>query len=155
MPSHPDYVLVSDTATLFTHAHHLLGVVIHLVDPKKQSGYNSYGSSFNVCAYMKQSELVHKCSIMTLETRLSRNSLSREYDIFEELYLGALPLGTIPFHHLAVFDIRIEDTNYSIAIETSLRHIHRVQVFVANSTTELISLLQLRYPFHRSTTTDL
>jgi hypothetical protein len=122
------------------------------IDPIKQSlGYNSYSSSRVVCKHMKQSTMVHMCGIMTLETKLTQSALTREYDIYEEIWLGSLPLHTVPFHHLACIELVIEGTNYWVAIETSIRHKHRIQIFMDASKEALTDLLVKRYLSHRIT----
>lgn len=150
LPHHSDYISVQ-SANPISDVNQLIMHIANHIDSIKQSFGYSYGSSRSVCTYMKQSTMVHKCGIMTLETKLTQSAMTREYDIYEELWLGALPLHAIPFHHLAYIELVIEGTNYCVAIETSIRHKHRIQIFVDTSNEGLTDLLMKRYLCYRIT----
>ena len=105
--------------------------------------YNSHRLAHHLCAHLKQSEIVQKCGV--LRCCIGFSHIYREYDAYEEIYMGVLPRHSIPYHHIAYSEWVVDECVYYVAIETSIQHLYRVQLFVELTKEALLNLLYLRY----------
>jgi hypothetical protein len=107
---------------------------------------NSYGISYELCQQIHTGANINKCGIMTLNIGFNLMSCPRDYDIYEEIYMGTITNRNIPTHYLVYIELTMDEHVFYIAIEPSIRSkSNTIQIFVENTYDRLNNLIDMRY----------
>ena len=145
LSKHPSYIIIHSKKTLDISIDTILSTIhMHIPPNTITCTANTYGMVHKICQCIKRSNILSKCGIITFTTKMLYQCI-REYDIYEEIYLGTLPIHTIPFHYIVYIEVCINDSMYYIAIEPSISNAFKAHIFMEHTHEDLIHLLQNRY----------
>lgn len=142
-----DYVIIQmDMFPVSPILSQLAPMLVQINGSKYDPTRNSYGISTDICNALTPCSYISKSGLMTLNIGFGQLLSPRDYDVYEEIYLGTISNSNIPIHHLAYIELTIDACTYSIAIEHSIRTKSRaIQLFIESDYDRLKHLLSMRY----------
>ena len=105
---------------------------------------HSSGVEFDVRRSIRNLEGVARCVPMYMSLGFLPLTAPRDYDLYEEIYLGTISNRIIPTHQLTYVEMYIDETMYYVAIDAYIKS-PTVQIFVEPTYNRLTTLLNARY----------
>jgi hypothetical protein len=105
---------------------------------------HSYGVEIDVRISICNLEGVARCVPMYMSLGFLPLTAPRDYDLYEELYLGTISNSIIPTHYITYLEMYIDQTRYYVAIDAYIKS-PTVHIFVEPTYDRLITLLKARY----------
>ena len=146
MSTKPQYAIVQldmfPVEDILSNLEPLLNTIKNVYDNPR----NSYGISYDLYKHIHLCSNIEKCGIMTLNLGFNLMIHPREYDIFEEIYMGIITHRNIPIHYLVYIELMLDGHLFHIAIESSIRpKTNTIQLFIENTFDRLKNLIDMRY----------